>query len=48
MSPLRWTCKSTRQLARLLTANGHRVSHMKVAQLWAQSPVVGAAERKSS
>jgi hypothetical protein len=33
MSPLRWTCKSTRQLARLLTANGHRVSHMKVAQL---------------
>jgi hypothetical protein len=33
MSPLRWTCKSTRQLARLLTANGHPVSHMKVAQL---------------
>ena len=23
MSPLRWTCKSTRQLARLLTAEGH-------------------------
>jgi Rhodopirellula transposase DDE domain len=33
MSPLRWTCKSTRHLARLLTANKHRVSHMKVAQL---------------
>jgi hypothetical protein len=33
MSPLRWTCKSTRQLACLLTANGHQVSHMKVAQL---------------
>jgi Rhodopirellula transposase DDE domain len=33
MSPLRWTCKSTRQLARLLRANGHPVSHMKVAQL---------------
>jgi len=33
MSPLRWTCKSTRQLARLLTAEGHRVSHMTVAQL---------------
>src|SRR3974377_914366 len=34
MSPLRWTCKSTRQLARLLTAEGHRVSHMTVAQLF--------------
>src|SRR5437763_5120618 len=33
MSPLRWTCKSTRQLARLLMANGHPVSHVKVAQL---------------
>jgi hypothetical protein len=33
MSPLRWTCKSTRQLARLLTAEGHPVSHMTVAQL---------------
>ena len=33
MSPLRWTCKSTRQLSRLLTESGHRVSHMKVAQL---------------
>src|SRR5262249_8230450 len=33
MSPLRWTCKSTRQLARLLTAKGHPVSHLTVAQL---------------
>jgi hypothetical protein len=33
MSPLRWTCKSTRQLADLLTAQGHSISHMKVAQL---------------
>jgi len=33
MSPLRWACKSTRQLARLLTAEGHPVSHMTVAQL---------------
>jgi len=32
-SPLRWTCKSTRQLARLLTAQGHPVSHMTVARL---------------
>jgi biotin operon repressor len=33
MSPLRWTCKSTRQLANLLQAQGHPVSHTKVAQL---------------
>ncbi len=33
MSPLRWTCKSTRQLARLLTAAGHPVSHRTVAEL---------------
>ena len=33
MSPLRWTCKSTRELARMLTAQGHPVSHMTVAQL---------------
>ena len=33
MSPLRWTCKSTRHLADILTAQGHPVSHMKVAQL---------------
>jgi hypothetical protein len=33
MSPLRWTCKSTRQLARLLTEEGHPVSHTQVAAL---------------
>jgi hypothetical protein len=33
MSPLRWTCKSTRQLAEVLTTQGHPVSHTKVAQL---------------
>jgi hypothetical protein len=33
MSPLRWTCKSTRQLARALTGAGHRVSHTVVAEL---------------
>src|SRR5271169_2881284 len=27
MSPLRWTCKSTRQLASQLTAQGHPISH---------------------
>ena len=33
MSPLRWTCKSTRRLAGQLTAQGHPISHMTVAQL---------------
>jgi hypothetical protein len=33
MSPLRWTCKSTRKLAAELTRQGHRVSHTKVGQL---------------
>jgi Rhodopirellula transposase DDE domain len=33
MSPLRWTCKSTAQLASALTAAGHPVSHDVVADL---------------
>ena len=33
MSPLRWTCKSTRQLATALQAQGHRVSHQLVSKL---------------
>jgi hypothetical protein len=33
MSPLRWTCKSTRQLATALAERGHRVSHQTVAAL---------------
>jgi hypothetical protein len=32
-APLRWTCKSTRELARALAALGHRVSQQKVAEL---------------
>ena len=32
-SPLRWTCKSTRTLARELTKQKHPISHEKVAQL---------------
>lgn len=32
-SPLRWTNKSTRTLARQLTKAGHGISHVKVAQL---------------
>src|SRR5262249_42168250 len=37
MSPLRWTCKSTRQLAEVLSQGGHPVSHEKVAQLLRRS-----------
>lgn len=33
MSPLRWTCKSTRRLADELAAQGYSVSHTKVGQL---------------
>jgi hypothetical protein len=32
-SPLRWTCKSTRDLAEALAARGHPVSHQTVARL---------------
>lgn len=32
-SPLRWTCKSTRQLAETLRGQGHRVSYRTVAAL---------------
>jgi transposase len=33
MSPLRWTCKSTRNLAEELQRQGHSVSHETVAQM---------------
>src|SRR5919199_4710086 len=33
LSPLRWTCKSTRQLAAALAERGHRISHQTVAAL---------------
>ncbi len=36
MSPLRWTCKSTRRLARDLTACGHTISHAKVGKFLAE------------
>src|SRR5512142_182972 len=32
-SPLRWTCKSTRELTAALRDRGHRVSHTVVAEL---------------
>jgi hypothetical protein len=36
MSPLRWTCKSTRQLAQVLTEQGHPISRTVVAELLGQ------------
>src|ERR1700682_2857605 len=33
MSPLLWTCKSTRNLAEALHAQGHTISHQTVARL---------------
>ena len=33
MSPLRWTCKSTRQLADELVKKGHSISHTLVAEI---------------
>jgi transposase len=33
MSPLLWTCKSTRALAGELNRQGHKVSHMTVSRL---------------
>lgn len=33
MSPLRWTCKSTRQLAEALGRRGHKVSHRTVGKM---------------
>jgi hypothetical protein len=46
MSPLRWTCKSTRQLAAALRAQGHRVSYRTVARLLQQLEYSLQAPRK--
>jgi transposase len=47
MSPLRWTCKSTRQLADALRTQGHRVSHQTVARLLQQLEYSLQAPRKT-
>jgi transposase len=47
MSPLRWTCKSTRKLAKALTDQGHAVSHTKVAQWLAELDYSLQSTRKS-
>jgi hypothetical protein len=46
-SPLRWTCKSTRQLAAALTAQGHPVSHSTVADLLRAADYSLQAPRKT-
>jgi len=33
MSPLRWTCKSTRKIAEILSSRGYQISHSAVADL---------------
>ena len=47
MCPLRWTCKSTRRLALELTRQGHKVSHMTVAQLLDESGYSLQGQRKT-
>ncbi|PTY02417.1 ISAzo13 family transposase [Verrucomicrobia bacterium LW23] len=46
MRPLRWTCKSVRQLARELQAMGHSVSPAKVAELLAEEGYSLQSHRK--
>lgn len=46
MRPLRWTCKSVRQLARELQAKGHGVSPAKVAELLAEEGYSLQSHRK--
>ena len=45
--PLRWTCKSVRQLAAELRAQGHRVSHQLVAELLQAAGYSLQANRKT-
>lgn len=46
-SPLRWTCKSTRELTAALRDRGHRVSHTVVAELLHRLDYSLQADRKS-
>lgn len=47
MSPLRWTCKSTRDLAEALGGQGHVLSHQTVARLLAALGYSLQANRKT-
>ena len=46
-SPLRWTCKSVRQLAGELQRQGHRVSHQLVSELLQEQGYSLQAHRKT-
>ena len=46
-SPLRWTCKSTRRLAKELTAQGHPISRTRVADLLKEQGYSLQANRKT-
>ena len=46
-SPLRWTCKSVRQLATELQRQGHRVSHQLVSELLQELGYSLQANRKT-
>jgi hypothetical protein len=46
-SPLRWTCKSTRNLAEALARQGHAVSHQTVARLLEEMDYSLQANRKT-
>jgi DNA-binding phage protein len=46
-SPLRWTCKSVRNLADELQARGHQVSHVLVAELLHEQKYSLQANRKT-
>lgn len=46
-SPLRWTCKSTRQLAAALQQHGHKVGRQKVAELLSDLGYSLQANRKT-
>ena len=45
-SPLRWTCKSDRQLATMLTGQGHPVSERTVARLLHEAGLQLAGQRQ--
>jgi len=47
MSPLRWTCKSLRNLAAELTSQGHEVSHQTVSELLSGLGYSQQANRKT-
>jgi hypothetical protein len=47
MSPLLWTCKSTRNLAEALHAQGHTISHQTVARLLTEMDYSLQANRKT-